>query len=90
MEILEDALYGLEECGRLVEQCVEGDEGAEKLFTPMKESSMKGVHGKLGAACAVLRRRLAAFGIVDGAATMKNGWRACERWEEDVEASELR
>ena len=37
---------------------LEGDEGAEKLFTPMKESSVKGVHGKLGAACAVLRRRL--------------------------------
>ena len=30
MEILEEALYGLEECSRLVEQCVEGDEGAKK------------------------------------------------------------
>ena len=26
MRILEEALYGLEECGRLVEQCVEGDD----------------------------------------------------------------
>ena len=42
----------------------------------MKESSVKGEHGKLGAACAVLRRRLVALGITDGAATMQNGWRA--------------
>jgi len=90
MEILEEALYGLEECGRLVEQCVtvEGDKGAENSFALMKESSAKGVHGKLGAACAVLRRQLVALEIADGAATMQNGWRACELWEEDVEASE--
>ena len=89
LEILEEALYGLEECGRLVEQCVtvEGDKGAENSFALMKESSAKGVHGKLGAACAVLRRQLVALEIADGAATMQNGWRACELWEEDVESS---
>ena len=87
MEILERALYCLGECGRLVGQCVGGGEGAEKSFTPMKESSVGGVHGKLGTACAVLRRRLVALGIANGVATMQNGWRACELWEEGVEAS---
>ena len=80
----------LEECGRLLEQRVKTDEGAEKSVTPMEESSMKGarVHGKLGAACAVLRRWLVALGIADGVATMQNGLRACELWEEDAQASE--
>ena len=35
------------ECDRLVEQCVEGDDGAEKSFTPLKELSVKGVGGGL-------------------------------------------
>ena len=57
MEILEEALYGLAECDRLVEQCVEGGGSAEKSFTPMKESSVESVHDKLKAVGTVLRRR---------------------------------
>jgi hypothetical protein len=88
MEILEEALYGLAECDRLVEQCVEGGGSAEKSFTPMKESSVESVHDKLKAVGTVLRRRLVALEIADGAATMQNGWRSVELWEEGEEASE--
>ena len=88
MEILEEALYGLAECDMLVEQCVEGGGSAEKSFTPMKESSVESVHDKLKAVGTVLRRRLVALEIADGAATMQNGWRSVELWEEGEEASE--
>ena len=87
MEILEEALYGLAECDRLVEKCVEGG-SAEKSFTPMKESSVESVHDKLKAVGTVLRRRLVALEIADGAATIQNGWRSVELWEEGEEASE--
>ena len=36
----------------------------------------------------VLDKRLVALGIADGAPTMQNGWRACEIWNEGVEACE--
>ena len=62
--------------------------GAEKSFTPMKESSVESVHDKLKAVGTVLRRRLVALEIADGAATMQNGWRSVELWEEGEEASE--
>ena len=80
-------MYGLAECDRLVEKCVEGG-SAEKSFTPMKESSVESVHDKLKAVGTVLRRRLVALEIADGAATMQNGWRSVELWEEGEEASE--
>ena len=51
----------------------------------MKESFVKGVHGKLRAICAVLGRWLVALGIAYGVATMQNGWRACEFLEEKEE-----
>jgi hypothetical protein len=88
MEILEEALYGLAECDRLVGQCVEGGGSAEKSVTPMKESSVESVHDKLKAVGTVLRRRLVALEIADGAATMQNGWRSVELWEEGEETSE--
>ena len=88
MEILEEALYGLAECDRLVEKCVEGSGSAEKSFTPMNESSVESVHDRLKEVGTVLRRRLVALDIADGAATMQNGWRSVELWEEEKEASE--
>ena len=54
----------------------------------MKESSVESVHDKLKAVGTVLRRRLVALEIADGAATMQNGWRSVELWEEGEEASE--
>ena len=38
MEVLEEALYGLDGCDGLVDHCVKG-EGAENPFAPMSESS---------------------------------------------------
>ena len=84
MEVLEEALYGLDGCDGLVDQCVKG-EGAEKSFAPMSESSVQKLHEKLKA---VLDKRLVALGIADGAPTMQNGWRACEIWNEGEEACE--
>ena len=40
MEVLEEALYGLDECDRLVGQCVKG-EGAEKSIVLMSDSSVQ-------------------------------------------------
>ena len=40
MEVLEEALHGLDGCDGLVDQCVKG-EGAEKSFAPMSESSVQ-------------------------------------------------
>ena len=87
MEVLEEALYGLDECDRLVGQCVKG-EGAEKSIVPMSESSVQKVLTQMKAVRAVLDRRLVALGIADGAPTMQNGWRACEIWDEGEGASE--
>ena len=87
MEVLEEALYGLDECDRLVGQCVKG-EGAEKSIVPMSESSVQKVLTQMKAVRAVLDRRLVALGIADGAPTMQNGWRACEIWDEGEEACE--
>ena len=81
MEVLEEALYGLDGCDGLVDQCVKG-EGAEKSFAPMSESSVQKLHEKLKA----VDKRLVALGIADGAPTMQNGWRACEIWNEGEEA----
>ena len=58
------------------------------MFTPMSESSVEKVHERLKAVDTVLRRRLVALDIVDGAATMQNGWRSADLWEEEKEASE--
>ena len=87
MEVLEEALYGLDGCDGLVDQCVKG-EGAEKSFAPMSESSVQKLHEKLKAMRVVLDKRLVALGIADGAPTMQNGWRACEIWNEGEEACE--
>ena len=87
MEVLEEALYGLDGCDGLVDQCVKG-EGAEKSFAPMTESSVQKLHEKLKAVRIVLDKRLVALGIADGAPTMQNGWRACEIWNEGEEACE--
>ena len=65
-----------------------GSGSAEKSFTPMNESSVESVHDGLKAVGTVLRRRLVALDIADGAATMQNGWRSVELWEEEKEASE--
>ena len=51
MEVLEEALYGLDGCDGLVDQCVKG-EGAEKSFAPMSESSVQKLHEKLKAVVA--------------------------------------
>ena len=65
MEILEEALYSLEECDRPVGPCVEGDAGTEKVFTPMNDSSVAKVHAKLKAVDTVLCRRLVALDTAD-------------------------
>ena len=58
MEIPEEALYSLGECDRLVGQCTDGEEGARKVYTPMHESPVEKIHGRLKAVDTVLRRRL--------------------------------
>ena len=58
------------------------------MFTPMNESPVAKVHERLKAVDTVLRRRLVALDTADGAATMQNGWRSVELWEEEKEASE--
>ena len=69
MEVLEEALYGLEECVSIVGGCVQVAEG-EESFVPMNELSVKRVHERLAAVGVVLRRRLVSLEIAEGAPTM--------------------
>ena len=68
----------------ILEEALYGLAECERL----EESSVKSVHDKLKVVGTVLRRRLVALEIADGVATMQNGWRSVELWEEGEEASE--
>ena len=68
----------------ILEEALYGLAECERL----EESSVKSVHDKLKVVGTVLRRRLVALEIADGVATMQNGWRSVELWEEEEEASE--